>query len=72
METRPIKQRERCLPVVLYESKGLCLSPLMSHREGSEKGSNRHGHIYPNNSSFVPKIITIVIITIFKIKVNKF
>ena len=37
METRPIHQRGRGLSTVLEESEMLRLSPILPHREGSEK-----------------------------------
>ena len=50
METRPIQQRGGDLSTVLEESEMLRLSPVLSHREGSEKSPNRHDNINPNKS----------------------
>ena len=49
--------------------------PFLFHRKGFQKGLNRDGHFNSNNSSLaksslVPKIINMVLITIFKINFN--
>ena len=60
METKFIQQKGGCLPTITEKPERLCISPILSYRESSEKSSNRHGHNNYNNpslakSSLVPK-----------------
>ena len=48
--THPFRKDGR-ITAAFEEPDGLCLSPFFYHRESSEKGRNRHGHVNPYYSN---------------------
>ena len=49
-ETRPIQQRDRCLPTIMEESEGLCLPLILLNRKSSEEIAVRNGSNNFSNS----------------------
>ena len=57
METKSIRQRDRCHPTIMEEFEGLCLAPILSNRESSEKSGRRNGNNSFNNSSLTRAVV---------------
>ena len=67
MEIGPLQPRERCLPNILDQQKGICLCPILSNRSGLRKDS-----IGPSNTdSSNPRMANTVVVPSASANVNK-